>query len=449
MLGRQTIALLIALAVALVTVSAGGTAVVSSFLKPVYEAESDLLVQPIQAIMPGEGVTELTTNQITQTYSHLLVAPSILASVIHQLRLDSSVDELSQEIQVTPVGNTTVLEVTVRNNSPRLAASIANTLVGTFVHTMANISGGQSAADLRVISRATVPGAPSSPNVLRNATVAAILSLIALLVIAVLVRAWVAKPDVDRDGSSDGVPILGEVPHSPSGTAIEEVSVEGSAADDAYRRLRMNLDARLGGLPFSILVSSWGRREGRSRTAANLAVAFAVKGARPVIVDADLRSPSQGAIWGSRGPGLSEFLMGEAEAGEVSRGPQGVDVVAAGWRRVGNPVEALSSPRLPALLQDLRVDHEVVIVDSPAAGLVSDALVLAGAVDAVLLVADTDPARRGTEIGRLRERFHRAGARVIGVVLNDAFQALAGRPAMGGSSLAVQIRLALDGLGRL
>lgn len=449
MLGKQSIAVLIALAVAIVTVSAGATAVVSSFLKPVYQAQTDLLVQPTPSLMPGEGVTELTTNQITQTYSHLLVAPSILADVIHELKLNSSVDQLNQEIDVAPVGNTTVLQVTVRNSDPHLAASIANTLVRTFIHTMADISGGQSSGDVLVISPATVPGTPSSPNVLRNATVAAILSLIAVLLITVLMRAWPARKAVGEDGSASDVPILTEVPHAPSGTAIEEVSVEGSAAEDAYRRLRLNLVALLGEPPFSILVSSWGRKEGRSRTVANLAVAFAVKGTRAVIVDADLRSPSQGAIWGSVGPGLSEFLSGEAEVEEVCRGPQGLDVVATGQKKVGNPVEALSSPRMRSLLQELRAGHDVVIVDAPAAGLVADAFVLAGNVDVVLLVADTDPARGGMEIGELRERFQRAGARVVGLVLNDALQAPAGRSAIGQNPLAVQIRLALDGLGRL
>lgn len=448
MTGQQTIAVLIALAVAFVTVTAGATAVVSSSLDAVYEANTDVLVQPIQALMPGEGVTPLSNNEITQTYSRLLLAPSVLAGVIQTLHLNLTVEELNRNIEVAPVGNTTVLQVTVSSNDPHQAASIANTLVDTFIHRMAGVSQGQASVDVVVVSAATAPTAPSSPNVLRNVTVAVILALIALVLITALIRALAGREAARHETATD-VQTMGHIPHTPGGSAIEEVCAEGSVADDAYRGLRTNVAAALGAPPFSILVSSWGRKEGRSRTVANLAASFAMSGSRPVIVDADLRSPTQAAIWGSRGPGLAEYLRAEAPASEVTRGSQDVDVVAAGQSRVPDPLQALGSERMRSLPQELRADHDVVILDSPAAGQVSDAFVLSGSVDAVLLVADTDPARHAIEIAELQERFQRAGARVLGVVMNDAFQAPASRSAMGGNPLAVQIRLALDGLGRL
>jgi protein-tyrosine kinase len=187
---------------------------------------------------------------------------------------------------------------------------------------------------------------------------------------------------------------------------------------EQFRSLRSRLHQLQEKTPIkTILITSSLPKEGRSFVAANLAQAMAQQGRRTLLIDADLRSPSLHLTLGtSNTPGLSEYLLGEAEeSGIVQQGPiENLLFVPAG-RQISMQSELISSALLKALFEQLAGFFDWVIVDSPAALRVSDAGLIASYCDGILMVVRSnstpfDIVRKA--VGSFQEE------RILGVVLN-------------------------------
>jgi tyrosine-protein kinase Etk/Wzc len=190
---------------------------------------------------------------------------------------------------------------------------------------------------------------------------------------------------------------------------------------EAYRALRTNVtfvNAEEHALRL-ICVTSPGPGEGKSTTAANLAITLAQQGTHTLLVDGDLRRPLVHRAFNLvQEPGLTDILVGTAMLREAVR-PNVVpnlDVLPAG-ALPPNPSELLGSAAMHRLLDELRAGYDVVIFDSPPALAVTDATVLGASSDAVILVlraAETEEHAAQQAVEQLR----RVHARVAGVVLN-------------------------------
>jgi len=194
-----------------------------------------------------------------------------------------------------------------------------------------------------------------------------------------------------------------------------------SAAAEAYRALRTNLQfSSLDRELKTILVTSAGDGDGKTTVAANLGVAMAESGKRVLLVDCDLRRPGLHEVFGLPVvPGLSNALLGESGELPVSTTTvAGLSVLTAG-DRPPNPAELVASARLTRLLARVREEYDYVIIDSPPAGLVADAAVLASAADGVIMVVSAGRTKRDAA-RRAKEQLERVGARLLGVVLNNA-----------------------------
>ena len=192
-----------------------------------------------------------------------------------------------------------------------------------------------------------------------------------------------------------------------------------SAAAEAYHTVRTWI--QLAQPPVrSLLVTSAVAREGKSTTAANLAVSFAQLGRHVLLVDADLRHPSLHRIFGNvQSQGLTDVLVHGIEwHSVVHEAPMdNLKILFAGACPL-NPTELLSMTRLKHLIEHWRARFDLVIVDSPVVLSIPDVMILAPMVDSVLLVHSQ---RRGTramamETKRLLER---AGAKLLGVIFNN------------------------------
>lgn len=170
----------------------------------------------------------------------------------------------------------------------------------------------------------------------------------------------------------------------------------------------------------SILVASAVSHEGKTRLACGLAQSLAsAEGGKTLLIDADFRSPELHLLFDCPGTqGLADVLAGSAQWRECIVRPRGqqVDVMPAG-RALQSPHSLLCGPRLQELLADLRPHYRFIIIDGPPVLLVSDALVLAHAVDATLLSAMHNHSRE-PEMRSALDRLQMAGARVLGTVLN-------------------------------
>jgi len=194
-----------------------------------------------------------------------------------------------------------------------------------------------------------------------------------------------------------------------------------STVAEAYRTLRTNIQLSSLDEPVrTLLVASAGTDEGKSTTLANLAVTFAQAGRRTILVDSDLRRPSLHALFGTANDrGLTTMLLqDDAPAPLVETPIEGLRLLPSG-PTPPNPSELLASRRLEGAIARLTGDADLVLFDSPPALAVSDAAVLSRRVDGVVLVVSAGKTRR-EHAARARQVLERAGARLLGVVLNNA-----------------------------
>jgi capsular exopolysaccharide synthesis family protein len=194
-----------------------------------------------------------------------------------------------------------------------------------------------------------------------------------------------------------------------------------SPAAETYRSIRANLDFSSIDAPVrTLLVTSAGRSEGKTVTSANLAVVFAQAGRRTLLVDADLRLPGADRIFRLENEaGYTTLVLNpnRDHATVIQTTEQeGLAVLTSG-PLPPNPAEFLGSHRGGAVLRALADAYDVVVIDSPPLQAVADGAILSQLADATVLVVDARRSHRESVI-RARETLERAGARVIGVVLN-------------------------------
>jgi capsular exopolysaccharide synthesis family protein len=206
------------------------------------------------------------------------------------------------------------------------------------------------------------------------------------------------------------------------------VAAPHSPQAEAYRQLRTNLQfLQVGGAAADdapggrvLTVSSSVAGEGKSTTAANLAVALAETSARVLLVDADLRRPALAGFLGLEGAvGLTTVLLGQAERGDVVQewGTAGLQVLPSG-PLPPNPTELLGSPAMRRLLDELRAEYDYVVLDSAPLLPVADGAVLAAQVDGTVLLANVTKVRRH-QVTEALTTLGRVDAPVLGLVLNQ------------------------------
>ncbi len=232
-----------------------------------------------------------------------------------------------------------------------------------------------------------------------------------------------------------GLPVVGYIPLlKPDNGAIRQAAEGGVVLDpmlcsfhrpksmeaEAYRGVRTALYFHSqGGGNQVIQVTSPNPGDGKSSTAANLAVTIAQSGKKVLLMDADLRKPRIHKIFGlSVKVGLSSIISGEAEPLDAIQEScvAGLSILPCG-PIPSNPSELLTAPRFEELLKLLREQYDFVIVDTPPLLAVTDPSVVASRVDGVILtIRITKDGRPAAE--RAKEILGTLGATVVGVVVN-------------------------------
>jgi capsular exopolysaccharide synthesis family protein len=208
-------------------------------------------------------------------------------------------------------------------------------------------------------------------------------------------------------------------PGAPT-SALIMLSDPASPAAEAYRSLAANLQFASADRQLQTIgISSAAADEGKSTTVANLAVALAEGGRRVIVVDADLRRPGLHTLFGlDAADGLSNVLQGDdAQLALQDTAAARVRLLASG-ATLRNPLEALASRRFDHVLATLRGLADFVLVDTPPAGALADAAVIAPRLEGVLLVVSAGKTKRDLA-RRAREQLERVNANLLGVVLTD------------------------------
>lgn len=190
---------------------------------------------------------------------------------------------------------------------------------------------------------------------------------------------------------------------------------------EAYRVMRTNMSfAAVDKEIRSLLVTSSSPGEGKSTTSANLAVVLAQTGKRVVIIDADLRRPSQHKIHAvSNNQGLTTALLDNTTPVvthlQETQTP-GLRIMASG-PLPPNPAELLNSQRMLEVIEELQEEVDFVLVDTPPVLTVADGAILAPRVDGCILVAEVGGTRREA-LSESATRMRSTGANLFGIVLN-------------------------------
>jgi exopolysaccharide transport family protein len=304
----------------------------------------------------------------------------------------------------------------------------------------AGVSAGLKANNFHIVDSARPPSAPIEPNIPRNLGFGALLGLATGVGLAFLLEGLDNTIRTTEQAQVvSGLAPLGMIPlgsksmregasakrlvvHS-SKEAVELVAQvrPQSQMAESYRALRTSLLlSNLGAPPKVIMVTSALPQEGKTTTSINCAVVLAQKGVRVLLLDADLRRPSLHKTLGM-GPrsGLSNVLTGSTTLEEVITRPSvlpGLHVLPAGTPPP-NPAELLASSNMRDVLAQLREQYDHIVVDTPPALSVTDAVVLSQRADAVVLVIRSGHTTKQA-LRRARDILARVNAKVVGVLLN-------------------------------
>jgi succinoglycan biosynthesis transport protein ExoP len=281
------------------------------------------------------------------------------------------------------------------------------------------------ALNIQVVQVAAVEEKPTKP---RKSLVMASALLIGLLVGSGLALLWdwvdqrIRTPDEAIE--SLGVEMLGVVPlinhiKTQPGRGQYVHLEPRSAVAEAYRTVRTAVHFAAREDVKTILVTSPNPGDGKSTTASNLAITLAQAGLRTLLLDSDLRRPTQHKIFElSDADGVTSVILGQKKLREVIQ-PTPVarlDVLPCG-PLPSNPSEIIAGSRFSQVIRAVMEGYDRVVIDSPPVNAVTDARILAASADATILVLRTNRSTRKGSRHAL-EALLSSGAQVIGIIVN-------------------------------
>ena len=313
---------------------------------------------------------------------------------------------------------------------------------------------------IKVLDKARVPEEPLKPRLKLNLALGAMVGMLLGFTFAVAKNyfedTYLRLEDAVRqlDALPESPSFLGVLPSIKKRNAYRLPLIVHDAPQsrsaEAFRVLQAKLPFLNPGAPVrTILVTSATRGEGKSTISSNLAVALAQRGSKVLLIDADMRRPSQHNTFpgaqlpqvedavetsdaeipiarvGTRKPGLSEVLI-------HLNSENGDDILQATVKQTDipnlhlvpsgtvppNPIELLNSEMMTDWLELAKSEYDVIVIDSPPVRAVADPIILANIVDAIVYVFDITKTRRFdilTGVRHLTEAFPTKG---IGVLCN-------------------------------
>jgi polysaccharide biosynthesis transport protein len=452
-------------ALAVLVLAVGTTLALSLHGLPQYDATAQILLQPSDAIsqiiMPGLIPSSAHAQRDVDTNAALITAQPVVRAVSRDLHLRIGDRALARKVTVTGQSDSNLVSITARDASPELARRIASAFAqqyGAYRLTIARaaLSDALKAgrARLRALERSAVtrpavgalrarvaeleasaavqsggvqvvrpalrPSSPATPRPLRSAIVSAIVGLLVAVAAALVVQRadtrLLTRADVE---AAYGAPVVALLPASRR--------LRRRRSDD-QAILYAELAARLGYVgndgPGVLMVSSAASGPSGGDVAARLAAQLAALDRRVIVVDADLRTGTEGADAPEVGvAGLRSVLEGRSslaqELAEVhvvaGAGEQMSYQVLRSGGPVANPGALLGRSAMGIVLSQARVRSNVVIVQAPAPERVSESLPLAALSDGILLMAQL---RRTTreDAAAGRSALEAVHGRVLGVI---------------------------------
>lgn len=194
-----------------------------------------------------------------------------------------------------------------------------------------------------------------------------------------------------------------------------------SPISEAYRVIRTNIQYSSIDKPLkTIVVTSSGPMEGKTTTVVNLAVAFAQAGSRVLLIDSDLRRPKIHKIFMmSNRTGLTNLIAAHDDSAKYIRLSEipGLEILPSGTIPP-NPSELLSSNSFLQFIHEVSEVYDIILMDAPPVGNVTDAAIISAFVDGTILVVNSGRVAIDA-LKRSKELLANVNAKILGVVLNN------------------------------
>lgn len=289
----------------------------------------------------------------------------------------------------------------------------------------ASLSSGIIATNAQVVDGATIPAVPARPQRVLNILIALFVGTFGGVFLAFFVEYLddsIKTPDDVENILA--MPFLGYVPS----TAQEEgpiymFSGPRAAIAESYRTIRTSimLSSTEDNPLKVILVTSSTPNEGKTTTAANLAVAMAQMGERVLLIDTDMRRHNLHKVFSIDNlVGISDIIVDHNNLAAACRGLSHIPnfTIITGGTLAPNPSELLGSNSMRQLIAELRGQYDRIVLDSPPIMAFSDSLVLSRLADGVIFVVWGNMTARG-HIQKSVQSISSVGGRLLGVVLNN------------------------------
>jgi capsular exopolysaccharide synthesis family protein len=387
------------------------------------------------------GTNPLQSDQYAQqrvnSYVVLVSSERLVRMVLQDTQLTMSVQKVRGEISASSPLNTVVLDVTVTDTSGPRSLRLATSISTQFVKLIHDTD---PSVNLELFSGPTLNPTPVAPKTKLDLILGGLVGIavgIALAVIRQLADTSIRTSSALRDVANS--PVLGVIPVDAAAKKAPLIvqSHAHSRRAEAFRQLRTNLQFVDADRPARVMVvtSSVGS-EGKSTTAANLALSFAETEKSVLLIEGDLRRPRVSDYLGiERSVGLTNVLAGQAKIDEVLQpwGRGNLTVLPSGTVPP-NPSELLGSEGMQELLAQFRTRYDLVIIDAPPLLPVTDAAVVSVIADGAVVIVRAGKTKR-QQLASAMASLRSVDARILGCVLNMA-------PAKGKDS-----ELAYDGYG--
>lgn len=430
-------------------------------------AKAQRIANTVSKIFLEEGIAQTNTPKNPN---------DILAITVEKQRealksLQAEIDNLNEQIRVLQF-NATDPKVAEQIKILRLQVREATDIQSRIILAITEVEGKQDASlnkdSASLVDEAKLPASPNENNLIRNLIFGALIGIVLAVAIIILLDYLdytVRTPD--ELNQLTGYNTLGIVPYIKTGqwrgSDLAEFAADGaeapmtlnpalvdrsrlqpllitanefqSPASEAYRALRTNvlfaglddsdpdvpLESGSGNLLMrTVLVTSTYSEEGKSLTAANLAVAFAQADNKVILVDTDLRKPTLHNLFGHTNDiGFTNLVLGTVSDPMMAIKRTSIRklfLVTAGTLPP-NPSELLTSKRTTKIIERLRRTADIVIFDSPPSSLVTDAHVLATKVDQVVVLVAWKRTRRDSILKTING-LKKVNAKIAGTVLN-------------------------------
>jgi capsular exopolysaccharide synthesis family protein len=406
---------------------------VSSSKTKMYTATATLLFEST----PEAGETETTREVATE--EALARLPKVAAKAADSLGAGTSLGEVLGSIELSAANElANVATISATNESPERAALIANAYSQAYIEfrreasqrqlklqitqiesNLAELGPGEAGdsksqalneqlnklevqealqtGKTSLVQKAEPPGSPSSPKTKRDVLIGLLLGIILGFGLAALIERLDKRVrSVEEIEGLFGLPIIARI---PSTKAFRDASIEQmleAPEAESFRTLRTNLRyLKVNRDLSSILIASPEPNDGKSTVTRGLTGAMVQMGDNAVLVEADLRKESafrfgagyvpDGLSGVLAGLPLEEALMQVPVSVGAGKPPRSLTVLPSG-PIPPNPSELLEGPRMKEILDELGEQFEMIVIDSPAVGYVSDAMTLVPLVSAILAV---------------------------------------------------------------